>query len=518
MKTKTICIYSRLTEYVSREFNKVIFLTTIISTYLIGLMAHGMAIFNKISYHDDFLRVSSAGLACGRWGGLVYDLVARLFFKDFLSTPVLFGLVALSFFSLSAYLICVLFEVKKIITAILVSGLLVAFPAVTSTFGYMIMIHTYSLSIFLTVFSAFVICKAADYRISIPMCFIMSFAIGIYQATIATAITVFLGYMILCAFKKEDYTYKSLIKDLIYYVINSGCFFVLYIVVLKILLYVFGEELSEYQGINSMAEGGIFVYFSRVMIAYKQFFIPERGNEADLYPFYIRYFYFICILLVLFSFFIIMRAKFSRIVERCIYCIILIAAIPIAIEFIYIMVDANITHVYSIMLYSHVFSFIICIILSEKVLTISRETISYMNRLLSLGCVIIVLVFYVRFANICYTKALVMQEEAKSYFTTLIGRIQSTEGYTMDLPVMYVNDGDKRVDDTDITNFELIVIPPYWDYSIVNTYSWREFMRIWCGYMPKEVEVKDIPEIDSMPRYPDEGSIRVIDGIIVVNF
>jgi hypothetical protein len=44
---------------------------------------------------------------------------------------------------------------------------------------------------------------------------------------------------------------------------------------------------------------------------------------------------------------------------------------------------------------------------------------------------------------------------------------------------------------------------------------------IWCGYTAHEVDSSyfvNNPEVQEMPRYPDEGSIKVIDDTLIVKF
>ena len=45
-------------------------------------------------------------------------------------------------------------------------------------------------------------------------------------------------------------------------------------------------------------------------------------------------------------------------------------------------------------------------------------------------------------------------------------------------------------------------------------------MWISCGGVSEETFMKymDNPEVEAMPTYPNEGSIKVIDGVIVVKF
>ena len=503
---------------ISQFNNKDIFLTSLISSFIVGIMAHGMAIFNKISFHDDFLLGSSAGITSGRWGGAILDKVLNRFMWEFLSTPVFFGFISLALFSFASFFICDLFEIEDKITVSMVSGLLVAFPAVTSCFGYMFMIHTYAFAIMLTIAATACICKARDYRISIPMCFIICFAIGIYQAVIAIAVSVFIGYMLFISFKKTDYSYIDFIHDSIYYAINSFCFFSLYMIILKVLLKIEKKELSDYQSVSSMGKDGILSYVLRVKTAYARFFYPEINNQADLFPMMVRYLYYIIVIIVI-SVIIYMLFSPSFEQKNKKFSIVLTMMLPIVFNFIYIMVDEDKTFIYSIMLYSSVFIFVLSCILTEKLKKkLTNSKIVNFLRIVNSGVILIILISYVRYANMCYTKALIMQEQAKSYYNTLISRITSTEGYSTDLPVMYVNSDKKQEELEEIGNFKKVTIPPYGANSIINSYSWRDFMRVWCGYKPEEVEERSSTVIEQMPRYPNDGSIKVIDGIVVIKF
>ena len=54
--------------------------------------------------------------------------------------------------------------------------------------------------------------------------------------------------------------------------------------------------------------------------------------------------------------------------------------------------------------------------------------------------------------------------------------------------------------------------------------SWRDFMKFWTGFHMNEVDettyemLREDPEIQAMPHYPNAGSIRIVDDIVVVNF
>ena len=46
-------------------------------------------------------------------------------------------------------------------------------------------------------------------------------------------------------------------------------------------------------------------------------------------------------------------------------------------------------------------------------------------------------------------------------------------------------------------------------------------MEYWCGFAPatiSEEEFIDHPEVKDMPNYPNDGSMKLVDGVIVVKF
>jgi len=46
-------------------------------------------------------------------------------------------------------------------------------------------------------------------------------------------------------------------------------------------------------------------------------------------------------------------------------------------------------------------------------------------------------------------------------------------------------------------------------------------MKCWCGYAPTFADAKKYENnyiVQSMPRYPNDGSIKIIDNVIIVKF
>ena len=52
-------------------------------------------------------------------------------------------------------------------------------------------------------------------------------------------------------------------------------------------------------------------------------------------------------------------------------------------------------------------------------------------------------------------------------------------------------------------------------------WAWERFLANWCGFQPEFADGRaaaDWPEVQAMPCYPDDGSIRVIRDTVVVKF
>ena len=131
---------------------------------------------------------------------------------------------------------------------------------------------------------------------------------------------------------------------------------------------------------------------------------------------------------------------------------------------------------------------------------------------------------YARFSNQCYLKAAFQQQEAIAWYTTLAARIRSAEGYRDELPVAFLN-GEHAADQSlyNIGELDFIHLDAYGEdmETYLNSYAWTSFMERWCGFGPvydSGDSVLGLPEVQAMPHYPDDGSIRVVNGIVVVNF
>lgn len=127
---------------------------------------------------------------------------------------------------------------------------------------------------------------------------------------------------------------------------------------------------------------------------------------------------------------------------------------------------------------------------------------------------------YCHFANGQYISMQLSLEQASSYYTTMITKIKSMEGYHEDLKVVFsgVDIVDKTLYHNEIMNtFSMSGR----DDALADAYSKQNFILYYCGF-DAEIADEDILSeqsktvLESMPTYPNEGSIQILGKAVVV--
>ena len=168
------------------------------STFLWGIFAHGMMIFNKFSYHDD-AGLFEYGLtySLGRWMlGLIGDFVTFLFGSGYYSVPLFYGIFTIAFIAGITMLLVDLFEIENKWLIIGLSGVMVAYPAITSTLGYMFVAPYFLFGTMVGVFGVCLACRSRKWYEVAAGLFLTGCSVGIYQAYIPIYVSVILFYAI----------------------------------------------------------------------------------------------------------------------------------------------------------------------------------------------------------------------------------------------------------------------------------------------------------------------------------
>lgn len=134
----------------------------------------------------------------------------------------------------------------------------------------------------------------------------------------------------------------------------------------------------------------------------------------------------------------------------------------------------------------------------------------------------LMLLMNVYFANVCYLKAEILQQQTISEMTVLITRIKSIEHYKDDMPVSIILTDESDSTRTDNSVFDDIVIKPFGlrlNDPFSSDRNLKNCLSIWCGFSPEFVDAESFENmkvVEEMPAYPDDGSIRIINNTVVV--
>ena len=493
-----------------------------ISSFVFGLLSQGMGLFNKYSVQDDPITYNGFkdSIPLGRWMlAIISNIEMRLFGDEHYSMPTFNGFIGLLFVAITACLIVNILEIRDIFLCAVIAGMMVASPVITCTFGFLYCVPNYMLSMLMGILGVFFLLKKDRWFYWAIGIILIGTSIGIYQAYLPIITTTMLIELI--GFVRNNSISDS-IKKLSRAAISCALFMLIYFVGMKISLDCTGLKLASYRGLSDVEQVKIVDYLERIMFAYNEFFTPTKGADYYIYLGNILNVYRLVLIIGTVLCFIMLIRLFKEDKLKAIICGFLMALFPLSSNLIFVMVHKS--QVYSLMVYATLFPFIFFAWLVYNT-EFNKEFWGKSLSVLTATILTLIVIMFSRVDNRCYLKATYCQQEAISYFTTLITHIKSTEGFKDDMKIALVNEGkisDEMFVTGDNRHLSDIVLMPYFDsYGYVNSYSWKSFIWQWCGFNPAKVDAKEFEnrdEVKKMPHYPDDGSIKIIDDVIVINF
>lgn len=216
-----------------------------VSAFVMGVLIHMPIMLSDIPNHDglDSMHFDQNMITSGRW-----FLSVACGFSSYYTLPWLIGLLAVFHLSLAAVVLTEVLEVKNLWAVVSISSMLVAFPALASTFAYVFTMDGYMLAVLLATLSVLFTKKFKWGFAAGGICLALS--MGIYQAYLAFAML--LSIYVVLMLVMEQGTIKEKFKGSLKYLYMGICGGGLYYVMLQILLKVQGKELGSYQGAESV--------------------------------------------------------------------------------------------------------------------------------------------------------------------------------------------------------------------------------------------------------------------------
>ena len=515
MNSVVDAFWSKLISKIDKRFYLIL-----INCFIFGIISHGARIFDYIYMHDGIWGLYSSGATTGlgRWSlGITNRIIKFIMDGHNYQSPVLLGFLTILFITVFIYIIVILLDINSKILISVLSGIAISFPFFPSLFNFMFTAPFYTFAMALSVFSVYLFAKFNNkYYMILICCLLFSYSIGIYQAVLPVGITFLLFYTIklICENKVDN---KFVIKEILFIILTV----VIYIVLAKILAKVNKTGLWQMRGMNNFGMDSIDSYFKRFCKCYVSFFVPAINKKA-LGIFLngkLIFVYYLSLVLLAFMF---KKNYYDKVLshkDNKLYNIVLLSlciiAIPFALNFIYFMIRLE-EGIYVFMLMSLIF-YIVLFIWNVDMLNDLKYKYLYF---ITYSILVFTLYTYCRFDNASHLANNLRYNRLKSYYTVMISQIKNTPGYKDEMPICYINKEDIK-DSTyhDPGALQDLIIDG--STSGLYTYMIDQFLDIYLGFGPPKVpedEFKDRKEVIDMPHYPDYGSMKVIDDVLVIKY
>ena len=246
--------------------------TAFLTVFILGLLIHFPVMAGDFPNHDGLASMyfDQNMITSGRW-----FLMIACGFSSYFALPWVIGLFSLFFLGIGAAALTEFLEIKNELGVMLLSGLLVGFPALASTYAYIFTADGYMLALCLVFFSV-LLTKKWEWGF-LPGGICLAFSMGTYQSYLSFAILLSI-YGCLMILMGESPAMKKL-KNILHYLYMGLIGVGLYYVILQILLKIQGKELDTYQGINGMASGSGLSLVEKLQNIYGDFLaFTGKGN------------------------------------------------------------------------------------------------------------------------------------------------------------------------------------------------------------------------------------------------
>ena len=457
------------------------------------------------------------GVASGRW---LLPAVLRLG-GDF-SLPWVLGLVSVLCLAAVACVSVEILGIRRPLGCVGAAAVLVTFPAVAATFGYMFTSGAYFLSLLLAALGALLALRRG-LRGSLAGALLLTLSLGIYQAYLPVAAVLLVGGLLRETLEGEEPFRRLLLKGL-RLALTLAAALAAYLLLVKLTTRETG--LTDYEGLNEMGRLSLRDLPWLIYISYrKYFYFFWRNDWSCQFPF-LKYGFLLLAAGSLAAGIEALRRKRPGGLKTAL-ALGLAALYPLAGCLIYVMTPKGYVHIH--MLYGMAYVLLLPILLLEQVGPKGEGRGEKLLRPV-LGWVLLLTLGLTAWSwfltdNEAYLKADLAMRQCSAWSNRLLERVEACEGYDPEMKVVLVG-SDQREPAMDPTpEAESARLVGIFNLGDLRTYStYRHFLRYYLGFTGTVFtgdsqtarEYEALQDVRAMSLYPGEGSVKVVEGAVVV--
>ena len=495
-----------------------------IYTFIIGFIAHGYFFSNFLVSHDSLNNLFISGDWSKANFGRIFYHVYMILSRGRIVLPWLIGILAIFWCSLAVYLIIQLFKMKQPMEIAIVSAICITNPTVYAlTATYIHDLDADLFALFLSVLSVTIwnkalteVNKKKKYSFLACGALFLSIVLGIYQSYISVAIALIIMYLIKELIERKAYVevFVQGIQGVVMLMISA----ILYLVEIKIFSAITGISImnnNSYNGLGNMTNVFSDNLSSRIVNVYIDFFMAFKKLVSS-YPG--RTYLMIHLLLAIVCVAIVLYAMKKRCWQSWGLIVLLGITLPFGMN-VSLFLSGETIH--DIMRYAFWLVYVLVLILAiwlYKNSDFGRKYGKFVYGVV-IGCLLIVVSGNIQTSNTIYVKKDLEYQSTLSYMTRVADRMEQQEDYVPgETPVMIVGDDSIGMTRygfeayTSITGAELE--SPITFYDTYEKYFDYVLGRTVCFY--DDDTLKNDERVLEMPSFPKAGSVRMVDGVLVV--
>lgn len=494
---------------------------TFASGVALGLAVHLYMFANKLTNHDDMGHLLHAeyGTASGRW---LLPAVMRL--DGPFSVPWLIGLLSVLCLAGTACFTVSLLRIRRPVSCVVTAAVLASFPTVAATFTYMFSADAYFLSLLLAAFAAWLAVRFGWWGSALGAA-ALTLSMGIYQSYFPVAAVLMVGALLFDALDGER-SFRELILEGVRLAAVLAAAMVVYIALAHYISQIQELDLGDYMGISSMGKLSLSqlpLLIRKSYGSYVRFYL--QNDTLCHFGFLPAAFVLTALATVALGVLVLRRRRLGP--ARTALVVLLAAVYPLAGNLIYIMVPGGGIH--TLMIYGMAYLLLAPVALADYSEPVLQEDGAAALHALA-AWVILLSISLTAFSyavtdNSAYLKIDLGMRQCAAYSNRLLERVEACEGYVPGTPVVLVGSNlpDPALDPT--PEFDAIQLIGVCDAEAFRTtYTYDYFLRYFLGftgpvYLGTSWQAEAFSEMEqfqAMPLYPQEGSIQIIYGCVVV--
>lgn len=490
--------------------------TVFLSIFIAGILAHLFIFTNIIPNFDGISRVyeEQQMTLAGRWS-LHYATVLNWCTQ----MPMVIGIISNFFLALSGVLIVRMFSIRSCVLAGIWGVLYTVFPAIADTYAYTFTASAYCIAIFLAVWAA-MLAKKGGWGIAAGAV-LLALAMGVYQAY-ATVSIVLCVLLVIRSITQEETQVKDILKEGVGYVVFLIVGAVLYYVTLLVFLKVKDLEMWSYLGMSDINEGYPFhllpeAFRQSYVQVVKFFFGGANGLTSPLFLIANGLIAAGSLILIAVA---VKGGKLHKAPVKLVGFVVLLVLLPLASNFVQIISPMSTPRL--LMKFSLVYLYLLPVILLDQLEGVRIQGKACVSLTL-VGAMLASSLYFWQYDNLLYTMLDHAHRSTLSYVTRMVTRVESCEGYEYGMPIIVIGGFPSDKYDTDVETFAVVRSESAFSSSVIplNKHIYY-YLNDWLNVPAKEpadelcLALTDTEEFKNMPLYPNDGSVQIIDGCVVV--